>query len=96
MPMSLIRGYGIKAVPLSSKQMIRIRFPLPSLGVIMKKSKEIMDSTDNSAYYKKARKAYLAQKGVINCTFCPYHAKENMERVPQKNWKKFRKHRWKE
>jgi hypothetical protein len=64
----------------------------------MNKPKREMETTDNPAYYKKARKAYLAsssRKG-ISCSFCPYHAKENAEHKPQRSWKKFRKTKYKE
>ncbi len=61
----------------------------------MRKSKSEMDSTDNRKIYNRARKAYLASKGMIRCVFCPYHAKENAERKLQKNWKKFRKTKYK-
>lgn len=52
---------------------------------------EIMQATDNSQVYKKARKRYLEGRG-ISCAFCPYHRNENWERQNnQRNWKKLRK-----
>lgn len=64
----------------------------------MRKPLREMQTTDDSAYYKKARKAYLAsssRKG-IRCSFCSYHAKENRESLPQRSWKKFRRFQRKE
>lgn len=62
----------------------------------MHKAKAEMDMTDNPKIYRHARKSYLAQSGQIRCELCPYHAKENMERVPQKNWKRQRRKQYRE
>ena len=62
----------------------------------MHKAKAEMDMTDNPKIYRHARRYYLAQAGLIKCTFCPYHHGENAERVPQKNWKRQRRKQYRE
>lgn len=47
----------------------------------------IMQSTDNSKVYKRARKLYLEGRG-ISCTFCKYHRGENTKHKYQRSWKK--------
>jgi hypothetical protein len=60
---------------------------------MLKKPKFKMDTTDNPSVYRKARKLYLQGRG-LRCDFCGYHSGENAGRR-QKNWKKFRRTRWK-
>ena len=56
--------------------------------------KEILDSTDSSYVYNKAYKIELNRRGLISCSRCPYHRKENREPM-QRTWKVFRKTQWK-
>lgn len=43
-------------------------------------AKSIMDTTSNRSVYKKARKIYLEQKGLIKCSICAPHRDENDDR----------------
>jgi hypothetical protein len=58
---------------------------------VFMKLKDEMDFTDNSRLYRKLRKEYLASKGIISCSFCPYHENENRDKKRQKSWKKLRR-----
>ncbi len=49
--------------------------------------KLLMETTDNSSIYKKARKRYLEGRG-ISCVFCGYHKGENTRHKYQRTWKK--------
>lgn len=54
-----------------------------------------MNTTDNPRVYNRARKRYLDGIGAIDCSYCPYHRWENATHKYQKNWKKFRKTKYK-
>lgn len=58
----------------------------------LRKSKTLMESTDSSKIYNRARKYYLEGMGEISCVFCPYHEKENAHKY-QRSWKKKNKNR---
>lgn len=55
-----------------------------------RKPKPIMDSTDDSKLYKRARKYYLEGRG-ISCSFCRYHKGENLDHNLQRSWKRISK-----
>jgi len=54
-----------------------------------------LKSTTDSSVYKKQRKKYLAKKGLINCSICPPHKKENATKKDYMSWKRHRKTKWK-
>ena len=39
--------------------------------------KEIYETTSNRSIYNKVRKSYLEKRGLLRCSWCPYHLKEN-------------------
>jgi hypothetical protein len=61
----------------------------------MKTAKELRWET-NSTVYSRMLKLYREHKCEINCSRCPYHKYENWEHFDQRNWKRYRKHQYKE
>jgi len=57
------------------------------------KYRSVMNHTDSSAQYKRARKRVLEDEGHIKCGFCAYHRGDNGIRL-QRSWKRYRKNRW--
>lgn len=58
--------------------------------------KEEMDNTSNPTVYKKARKRELENSGEIDCSYCPYHQKENITHKYQRSWKRSTKRKHQE
>jgi len=58
------------------------------------RTKEILEATSNRTEYNKAYKRYLAYTSKINCSFCPYHKRENCGRSDERNWKRYRRYQW--
>lgn len=51
--------------------------------------------TTNSSVYNKAKKMVMENKGIINCSRCPYHRHENDVYYRDRNWKIYRKTQYK-
>ena len=67
-------------------------YPSTTGGKMAHRPKQKMDTADNPKVYSQSRKIYLQGRG-LRCAYCKPHQGENAGRK-QRNWKKFRKTKW--